>query len=139
MTTPPPLRQRPAFTALQSHYESIKQRHLRDLFREDPARADKFSIDALGLYFDYSKHRITDDTMRLLIDLANQSQLTERRDAMYAGEKINVTENRAVLHVALRAPRNAVINVDGKNVVPEVHNVLDKMSAFSNRVRSGEW
>src|SRR6476661_9963872 len=101
MTTP--LRQRAAFTALQSHYESIKQRHLRDLFREDPKRAEKFSIDALGFYFDYSKHRITDETVGLLIDLANQSNLTQRRDAMFAVDKINVTENRAVLHIALRA------------------------------------
>src|SRR5947207_2676488 len=132
------LRQRPAFIALQSHYSSFKHRHLRDLFREDPKRAEKFSFETLGLYFDYSKHRVTDETIRLLIDLANQSNLTQRRDAMFAGEKINVTENRAVLHVALRAPRDAVINVDGKNVVPDVHKVLDKMAAFSDRVRSAQ-
>jgi glucose-6-phosphate isomerase len=134
-----PLRQLPAYAALEAHYQTIKHMHLRDLFQQDPARGQSFATEALGVYFDYSKHRITSETMRLLLDLANQSHLRGRIDAMFAGEKINVTENRAVLHVALRAPRDARIMVDGKNVVPEVHGVLDRMGAFSNRIRSGEW
>ncbi|HXY36311.1 MAG TPA: glucose-6-phosphate isomerase [Planctomycetaceae bacterium] len=134
-----PLRQRPAWQALQAHYEAIRNRHLRELFAEDPQRADKFSLDALGILLDFSKNRITDETMRLLLELADQSGLRERIDAMFRGEKINITENRAVLHVALRAPRDEAIYVDGKNVVPEVHKVLDKMTDFVNRVHSGAW
>jgi len=134
-----PLRQLPAFTALAAHFQTIKSSHLRDLFRQNPARGEKLKAEAIGLYLDYSKHRITDETVRLLVELAEQSKLRERIDAMFRGEKINVTEVRAVLHVALRAPRDAVIEVDGKNVVPEVHAVLDRMSAFAERVRSGEW
>ena len=134
-----PLRQRPAWQALQAHYEAIRNRHLREIFAEDPQRAEKFSLDAVGVLLDYSKNRITDETLRLLLDLVDQSGLRERIDAMFRGEKINVTENRAVLHVALRAPRDAVIYVDGKNVVPEVHAVLDKMADFANRVQSGAW
>jgi glucose-6-phosphate isomerase len=134
-----PLRQRPAWQALESHYEAIRNRHLRELFAEDPKRAEKLSLDAMGVFLDYSKNRITEETLRLLLELVEQSGLRERRDAMFRGDKINTTENRAVLHVALRAPRDAVINVDGKNVVPEVHAVLDKMSDFVNRVHSGAW
>ncbi len=134
-----PLRQRPAWQPLESHYEVIRNRHLRELFAEDPQRAERFSLEAVGVLLDYSKNRITDETLRLLLELADQSGLRERIDAMFRGDKINTTENRAVLHVALRAPRDEVINVDGKNVVPEVHAVLDKMSDFVNRVHSGAW
>jgi glucose-6-phosphate isomerase len=134
-----PLRQRPAWRALQAHYEAVRNRHLREIFAEDPQRAEKFSLDAVGVLLDYSKNRITEETLRLLLDLLDQSGLRERIDAMFRGDKINVTENRAVLHVALRAPRDAVIYVDGKNVVPEVHAVLDKMADFANRVQSGAW
>src|SRR5581483_5304337 len=129
----------PAYRALQAHYEKIRNVHLRDLFQQDPQRGERFAIDAAGLYFDYSKHRITDETLRLLIALAQERGLAERRDAMFRGEKINVTEHRAVLHIALRAPRGETIVVDGENIVPQVHAVLDKMSAFSERVRSGDW
>ncbi|HEV8003620.1 MAG TPA: glucose-6-phosphate isomerase [Planctomycetaceae bacterium] len=134
-----PLRQRPAWQALETHYEAVRNRHLRDLFAEDPKRAEKLSLEAIGVFLDYSKNRLTDETLRLLLELADQSGLRERIDAMFRGDKINTTENRAVLHVALRAPRDEVINVDGKNVVPEVHAVLDKMSDFVNRVHSGAW
>ena len=134
-----PLRQRPAWQALEAHYEKIRDRHLRDLFAEDPQRAEKLSLEALGVLLDYSKNRLTTETVQLLLDLANQSGLRERIDAMFRGDKINITENRAVLHVALRAPRDEVIDVDGKNVVPEVHTVLDKMADFVNRVHSGAW
>jgi glucose-6-phosphate isomerase len=134
-----PLRQRPAWKALEAHYETIRNRHLRDLFAEDPRRAEKLSLEALGVLLDYSKNRLTEETMRLLLDLAEQSGLRARIDAMFRGDKINVTEKRAVLHVALRAPRDEVINVDGKNVVADVHAVLDKMSDFVNRVHSGAW
>ncbi len=124
---------------LEEHVKAIRSVHLRDLFAADPARGERMAIDALGLYFDYSKHRVTEETLRLLVQLAEERGLCERIDAMFRGEKINVTENRAVLHVALRAPRNAHIYVDGEDVVPEVHAVLDRMSEFSRRVRSGEW
>jgi glucose-6-phosphate isomerase len=134
-----PLRQRPVFAALQRHFESIKGRHLRDLFREDLARGTRMAFEAVGLYFDYSKHRITDETIKLLLQLATESNLRERIDAMFRGDTINITENRSVLHIALRAPRKAVIMHDGRNVVPDVHEVLDRMSEFSNRVRSGQW
>jgi glucose-6-phosphate isomerase len=113
--------------------------HLRQLFTEDPQRAEQFTVEAVGLYFDYSKNRITSETIRLLIELAEQSGLREHIDAMFRGEKINVTEERAVLHVALRAPKGEHIFVDGVDAVKEVHAVLDKMTEFSNRVRSGEW
>lgn len=131
--------ERKAWKALQSHYQKAKEFHLRRLFAEDPSRGERMTLDAVGLFLDYSKNRVNEDTLRLLVQLAKESGLRERIDAMFAGEKINVTENRAVLHVALRAPKEAVITVDGKNVVPEVHAVLDKMAHFSNRVRSGEW
>ncbi len=134
-----PLTQRAAWKALETHHEKIKATPLRSLFADDPQRADRFTIEAAGLFLDYSKNRITDETRKLLIQLAQESGLRERIDAMFRGEKINITENRAVLHVALRAPKGESIIVDGQDVVPPVHAVLDKMAAFSNRVRSGEW
>jgi glucose-6-phosphate isomerase len=124
---------------LRAHHKTVQSVHLRKLFADNPKRAEKFSLEALGIYFDYSKNRITDKTVTLLLQLAKESALRERIDAMFRGEKINITENRAVLHVALRAPKDQTILVDGKNVVPEVHAVLDNMTAFCNRVRSGEW
>ena len=133
------LAKRKAWSALKVHYRKIGERHLRDLFEDDPERAEKFTVEAVGINFDYSKNRITEKTLGLLLELAEESGLRERIDAMFRGDKINITENRAVLHVALRAPKDATIVVDGKNVVPEVHAVLDKMSNFSNRVRSGSW
>jgi glucose-6-phosphate isomerase len=117
----------------------MRSRHLRDLFARDPARGERMTAEAAGVFLDYSKNRVDDETLGLLIELAEQSGLRERIDAMFRGEKINVTENRAVLHVALRAPKGASIMVDGKNVVPEVHRVLDKMAGFADRIRSGEW
>ena len=129
----------PAWKALESHYEKIRNQHLRDLFRTDSGRGTRLTAEAEGIYFDYSKHRVTDETLKLLLDLAEQSGLRERIEAMFTGEKINITEKRAVLHTALRAPRDAKIFVDGENVVPGVHEVLDRMSAFSDRVRSGAW
>jgi glucose-6-phosphate isomerase len=130
---------RGAWRALEDHYEAMRNRHLRDLFAHAPARGERMTAEAAGVFLDYSKNRIDDETLRLLIALAEQSGLRERIDAMFQGKKINVTENRAVLHVALRAPRGASIVVDGNNVVPGVHVVLDKMAAFANRVRSGQW
>src|ERR1700740_2378319 len=132
MTTTP-LRQRPASQALESHYQKVKDLHLRKLFAEDPKRGERLTAEAAGIYLDYSKNRVTDETLTLLTRLAEESGLRERIDAMFRGDKINVTEDRAVLHVALRAPRGASIMVDGKNVVPEVHAVLDAMANFSNR------
>jgi glucose-6-phosphate isomerase len=129
----------PAWKALQAHYEKISGVHLRMLFGDDPKRGERMAITAEGFYFDYSKHRVIDETLQLLIALANESGLRYRIDAMFRGDRINVTEKRAVLHVALRAPRDASIMVDGKNVVPEVHAVLDRMADFSNRIRSGAW
>jgi glucose-6-phosphate isomerase len=137
--TKTPLTRLPAWKALATHYEEISNQHLRDLFEKDPKRGERFTAEAVGIFLDYSKHRINDETLQLLFDLAQQSGLSEHIDAMFSGEKINITENRAVLHTALRAPKGATIEVDGKNVVPEVHAVLDRMSAFSNRIRSGEW
>ena len=134
-----PLTKRKAWTALKTHYKTVQPLHLKKVFDDDPKRAEKFTTEALGIYLDYSKNRITDKTLKLLLDLAKESGLRERIDAMFRGDKINITENRAVLHIALRAPKNETILVDGKNVVPDVHAVLDKMSAFCNRVRSGEW
>jgi glucose-6-phosphate isomerase len=135
----PPLLRRPAWSALAQHYRKAKGWHLRQLFAEDPARGERLVVETGGLYLDYSKNRITDQTLRLLVKLAKESGLRARIDAMFRGEKINLTEDRAVLHVALRAPRGAVICADGKNVVPEVHAVLDKMAKFSRRVRGGKW
>jgi glucose-6-phosphate isomerase len=134
-----PLRERPAWKALQEHHAKIQNLHLRRLFAEDPQRGEHFAFEAVGLYFDYSKNRVTDETIRLLLELAAQSGLRERINAMFSGEKINVTEKRAVLHVALRATKDESIVVDGMNVVPEVLAVLDRMTAFANQVRSGQW
>src|SRR3974390_822192 len=133
------LTQRPAWKALAAQGKKLQKLHLRELFAKDPKRGERMTAEAVGLFLDYSKNRITDQTLKLLLQLANESGLRERMDAMFRGEKINITENRAVLHVALRAPKNASIIVDGRNVVPDVHAVLDKMTAFSNRVRSGAW
>ncbi len=133
------LTERPAWRALMAHHETIKDLHLRTLFAEDPRRGERLAVEAAGLYFDYSKQRITDATLRLLLQLAAECELPARIAAMFRGEKINVTERRAVLHVALRAPRGQTIEVDGKNVVPDVHEVLDRMSDFADRVRSGAW
>src|SRR5215472_8634181 len=138
-TTGKRLAKRKAWSALKVHYRKIGERHLRDLFEDDPERAEKFTVEAVGINFDYSKNRITEKTLGLQLELAEESGLRERIDAMFRGDKINITENRAVLHVALRAPKDATILVDGKNVVPDVHAVLDKMADFSNRVRSGAW
>ncbi len=134
-----PFTQRPAWKALQLHADQIRATHLRKLFADDPGRGTRLTAEALGVYFDYSKNLITDETLRLLLQLAAESGLRERIDAMFRGEKINLTERRAVLHVALRAPKGEKILVDGQDVVPEVHAVLDKMAAFANRVRSGQW
>ena len=133
------LPRRQAWKALQAHYKSMQATHLRTMFADDPQRGSRMSVEAIGVFLDYSKNRITDETIRLLVQLAEESGLREGIEAMFRGEKINVTENRAVLHVALRAPREASIMVDGENVVPKVHAVLDRTAAFSQRVRSGEW
>jgi glucose-6-phosphate isomerase len=135
----PSLVERPAWTALQAHHKQVAPMHLRKLFADDPKRGERLTLEAVGLYLDYSKNRITDESMALLAQLAEQSGLRERIDAMFAGEHINVSENRPVLHVALRAPKGAQILLDGKNVVLEVQAVLDKMSDFANRLRSGAW
>ena len=134
-----PLTERPAWKALAAHCRQMRGLHLRKLFADDPKRGERMTAEAVGLYLDYSKNRITDETLKLLLQLADESGLRARIDAMFSGEKINITEKRAVLHVALRAPRGASVIVDGENVVPEVHAVLDKMADFSNRVRSGVW
>ncbi len=134
-----PLTERPAWKALAAHYERIRKLSLRKLFEDDPKRGERFTLEDVGIYLDYSKNLITEETLKLLIQLAEESGLSERIAAMFRGDRINVTENRAVLHVALRAPRDATILVDGVNVVPEVHAVLDKMTQFCARVRSGEW
>lgn len=133
------LTHRPEWRALETHYHAIRDVHLRRLFAEDPGRGERLNASAAGLYFDFSKNRVTDETLRLLIALAEACDLRTRIDAMFRGERINATENRAVLHVALRAPRDAVILVDGVNVAPEVHAVLDRMAAFAEQVRSGRW
>ncbi len=140
-TTAPttPLTERPAWRALGDHYQTMRDVHLRALFAEDPRRGERLTAEAAGLYLDYSKNRVTDETVGLLLQLAEQSGLCARIDAMFRGDKINVTEDRAVLHVALRAPRDERILVDGKDVVPGVHAVLDKMALFADRVRGGEW
>src|SRR5882762_3165496 len=134
-----PLTARPAWKALEAHYEKVRELHLRTLFADDPTRGERLTADAVGIHLDYSKNRVTDDTLALLCHLATESGLRERIDAMFRGDKINLTEDRAVLHVALRAPRGTSIVVDGKDVVREVHAVLGVMADFSNRVRSGAW
>src|SRR5215813_8907432 len=135
----PAPRNRPAWSALAQHYEKISDAHLRDLFASDPTRGERMSAEAAGLYLDYSKNRITDETLALLAELADQSGLAERTRAMFAGERINTTENRPVLHVALRMPRDATLIVEGVDVIAEVHEVLDRMAAFCQRIRSGDW
>ena len=137
--TPAPLRERAAWRALETHYSTTGPRHLRDLFTEDPERGTRLAAEAAGIYLDYSKNRVTDETLGLLIDLAEESRLAERRDAMFNGERINVSENRSVLHVALRMPRGTSLLVDGVDVVAEVHAVLDRMANFARQIRSGAW
>ena len=134
-----PLTRRKAWKALATHYTKLQKLHLRKLFAEDPKRGERLTAEAAGFFLDYSKNRITDETLKLLFALARESGLGAAKDAMFRGEKINLTENRAVLHVALRAPKGTSFTVDGRNVVPEVHAVLDKMADFSNRVRNGAW
>jgi glucose-6-phosphate isomerase len=134
-----PLIERPAWKSLEVHYSKVREIHLRKLFADDPARGERMAVEAAGIYLDYSKNRISDETLKLLVQLAEESGLKARIKAMFLGEKINVSENRSVLHVALRAPKEETILADGKNVVPEVHAVLDKMGAFANRIRSSEW
>jgi len=134
-----PLTERPAWKALEAHHRNIHTVHLRELFARDPGRGERLTAEAAGLYLDYSKNRIADDTLPLLVSLAEESGLRARIDAMFRGEPINVSEKRAVLHVALRAPRGASLQVDGRNVVPDVHAVLDRMTGFANRLRGGEW
>src|SRR5581483_9130377 len=129
----------PAWTALRKHHEQIKDTHLRQLFADDPDRGHEFTVSVGDLYIDYSKHRITRETVQLLIDLARTAHLEQRRDEMFNGAHINVSENRAVLHTALRLPRDSTLTVDGHNVVEDVHAVLDKMGDFTDRLRSGEW
>ena len=138
-TSIPKLTELPAWQALEAHFPRVRKIHLRKLFADDPTRGKRMTADAIGIYFDYSKHRISDETLKLLLQLAQESGLKARIDAMFRGEKINVTEKRAVLHVALRAPKGQSIIVDGEDVVPQVHAVLNKMADFSNRVRRGEW
>src|ERR1700730_16038782 len=129
----------PAWRALAEHFDQIKNVHLRQLFADDPRRGERLAAEAVGLYLDYSKHRVTDETLRLLVRLAAARGLRARIDAMYSGEILNASEQRAVLHIALRAPRDAHILVDGHDVVPDVYAVLDRMAAFAERVRSGVW
>src|SRR5258706_5418584 len=136
-TNPTPLTQQPAWKALEEHCSEVRNLHLRKLFADDPGRGERLAVEDVGIYLDYSKNRITDETIQLLLQLAQSSGLRERTEAMFRGEKINITENRPVLHVALRAPKDATIIVDGENVVQAVHAVLNKMADFSNRIRSG--
>ena len=138
-TSTMPLRERPAWAALTKHFEAIRGVHLRELFAGDPTRGERLVAEGAGLYLDYSKNRVTDETLGLLVALAEQSGLAGRIEAMFAGERINISENRAVLHVALRMPRGAALIVDGVNVVGQVHEVLERMGAFAERVRAGEW
>jgi glucose-6-phosphate isomerase len=135
----PPLRSRPAWTLLEQHYQKLKRVHLRKIFADDHGRGERLTAEAAGVYLDYSKNRITDETLRLLLQLVQETGLRDRIDAMFRGDKINISENRSVLHVALRAPRGAIILHDGRNVVPDVHAVLERMADFSRRVRSGTW
>src|SRR5262249_34103930 len=131
--------ERGAWNALVSHYQNVRELHLRKLFADDPTRGERLTVEAVGLYLDYSKNRVIDETLKLLVQLAHESGLRERIDAMFRGEKINITENRAVLHVALRAPKGASIVVDSENVVLQVHAVLGKIADFSDRASSGAW
>jgi glucose-6-phosphate isomerase len=133
------LRDRPAWKALEAHHPQMRDTHLRRLFADDPGRGERLTAEAVGIFLDYSKNRVTDETMGLLLQLAEQSGLRARIDAMFRGEKINVPEDRAVLHVALRAPKGASIMVDGHNVVPDVHAVLDRMAGFADKIRGESW
>jgi len=135
----PEFRKRPAWSALEDHHQEVKSVHLRHLFAKDPKRGERLTAEAAGIYLDYSKNRVTDETVKLLLSLADESGLRERIDAMFRGEEINVSEKRSALHIALRAPRGASIIVDGVNVIPAVHDVLDKMTVFANRLRDGSW
>jgi glucose-6-phosphate isomerase len=135
----PGLREGPAWSALQDHAQQVKALSLRTLFADDPGRGERMSVEGAGVYLDYSKNRVTDETLRLLVDLADEAGLRARIEAMFTGERINVSEGRAVLHVALRAPRGAAIELDGRNVVEDVHAVLDRMAAFADRLRGGDW
>src|SRR5215472_16774202 len=139
MTDVSALRERKAWQALEHHYAEICDRQLRGLFQDDPGRGERLTAEAEGIYLDYSKNRVTDETMQLLVDLAVESGMPQRRDAMFRGEHINVSEDRAVLHVALRMPATASLIVDGVDVVRQVHEVLDRMAVFANRIRSGDW
>jgi len=140
MTTPvKDLTQLPAWKALEAHAAEVGKTHLRDLFAADPKRGERLTVEAAGIFLDYSKHRVTDETLKLFGELIEQAGVAAHRDAMFRGEKINITEGRAVLHVALRAPKSESIFVDGVDVVPEVHAVLDKMAAFAEQIRSGAW
>ncbi|MCE5302146.1 MAG: glucose-6-phosphate isomerase [Planctomycetaceae bacterium] len=134
-----PLTEREAWKRLTAHYQQVRDLHLRTLFKDDPQRGDRMTVEAAGVFLDFSKNRVTDETLKLLVALAEESGLRQRIEAMFSGEKINVTEQRAVLHTALRAPKGASVVVDGKNVVPQVHDVLDRMADFAERVRSGQW
>jgi glucose-6-phosphate isomerase len=138
LTTSPTV-ERPAWKALEAHYKKVRKLHLRKLFADDSTRGERLTVEAAGIYLDYSKNRITDETLKLLLQLAEESGVRKRIDAMFHGEKVNITEKRAVLHVALRAPRGASIVVDSENAVPKVHAVLDRMTDFSSRVRSAAW
>src|ERR1035437_2332029 len=138
-TNLPQLTKLASWKALETHYTKVRELHLRNLFVDDPNRGETMTAEDIGIYIDYSKHRITSETLKLLLQLAEESGLRARIDAMFNGEKINITENRAVLHVALRAPKGQSIIVDGENVVPQAHAVLDKMSKFSTSLRRGEW
>src|SRR2546428_387922 len=135
-TSTTPLRERPAWAALEKHYAEIRDEHLRGLFANDPARGERLGAEGAGLYLDYSKNRITDETIGLLLQLAGECGLAERTEAMFRGDRINVSENRSVLHVALRMPKGTSLVVDGVDVVADVHGVLDRMSAFADRIRS---
>src|ERR1700735_3955106 len=130
---------RPGWKALESHHQKIRELHLRQLFADDPQRGERLTTEAVGLYLDYSKNRVTDETLKLLFQLAEESGLRSRIDAMFRGDKINITENRAVLHTALRATKDQSIVVYGVDVVPEVHEVLDKMATFADNIRTGKW
>ena len=134
-----PLRKRPAYAALAEHHAKIEGSHLRELFAQDPTRGERLTAEAVGLYLDYSKNRMTEETLSLLLQLAEQSELERHRDAMFAGERINVSENRSVLHVALRMPKGTSLVVDGTDVVAEVHEVLDRMADFATKIRTGAW
>src|ERR1035437_1500861 len=134
-----PLTKLKAWKALKAHYQTVREVHLRELFAADPKRGERMTAEAAGLFLDYSKNRLTDETLKLLVQLAAEAGLRERIDAMFRGDKINLTENRAVLHVALRTPKGKSILVDGKDVMTEIHAVLDKMAAFSDKVRAGQW